>query len=204
MSHHCPHLQYLSIAFCCRQKRKERKQQRRLQRQNHQEEVEEGAEAQNVRKRLRREVTPSSLRLVVDCSFDNLMLLKVNGSGNSCGGSPTKCILRYDLRVWPSWPMILSCRQDVRKLHKQIQRCYAENRRALHPVQVSGYWLTDRQTSTSRDSPVWGITTPLCSPALSDKPGRTAETEHGWKGQRMGKLEGKHDSERWFTLIFSF
>lgn len=25
--------------------------------------------------------------------------------------------------------------KDVRKLHKQIQRCYAENRRALHPVQ---------------------------------------------------------------------
>lgn len=28
--------------------------------------------------------------------------------------------------------------QDVRKLHKQIQRCYAINRRAAHPVQVSG------------------------------------------------------------------
>ncbi|XP_078132273.1 tRNA methyltransferase 10 homolog A [Sander vitreus] len=82
-----------------KQKRKERKQQRRLQRHNHQEE--QGGEAQHVRKRPRREVTPSSLRLVVDCSFDNLMLSK-----------------------------------DVQKLHKQIQRCYAENRRALHPVQV--------------------------------------------------------------------
>ncbi|XP_070710933.1 tRNA methyltransferase 10 homolog A isoform X1 [Pempheris klunzingeri] len=82
-----------------KQKRKERKQQRRLQRQNHPDE--EGGEGQNVRKRPRREVTPSSLRLVVDCSFDNLMLIK-----------------------------------DVRKLHKQIQRCYAENRRALHPVQL--------------------------------------------------------------------
>ncbi|XP_041820995.1 RNA (guanine-9-)-methyltransferase domain-containing protein 2 isoform X3 [Chelmon rostratus] len=81
-----------------KQRRKERKQQRRLDRQNHQEE--EGGEGQNVRKRSRREVTPSSLRLVVDCSFDNLMLIK-----------------------------------DARKLHKQIQRCYAENRRALHPVQ---------------------------------------------------------------------
>ncbi|XP_070710934.1 tRNA methyltransferase 10 homolog A isoform X2 [Pempheris klunzingeri] len=81
------------------EKRKERKQQRRLQRQNHPDE--EGGEGQNVRKRPRREVTPSSLRLVVDCSFDNLMLIK-----------------------------------DVRKLHKQIQRCYAENRRALHPVQL--------------------------------------------------------------------
>ncbi|XP_044040754.1 RNA (guanine-9-)-methyltransferase domain-containing protein 2 isoform X1 [Siniperca chuatsi] len=88
-----------------KQRRKERKQQRRLQRQNHHhQEEEEGGEAQNVRKRPRREVTPSSLRLVVDCSFDNLMLLK-----------------------------------DVRKLHKQIQRCYAENRRASHPVQ---FYLT--------------------------------------------------------------
>lgn len=30
----------------------------------------------------------------------------------------------------------LCCVQDVKKLHKQIQRCYAENRKALHPVQV--------------------------------------------------------------------
>ncbi|XP_054456968.1 RNA (guanine-9-)-methyltransferase domain-containing protein 2 [Anoplopoma fimbria] len=86
-------------------KRKERKQQRRLQRHHHHhQEDEEGGEAQNARKRLRREVTPSSLRLVVDCSFDNLMLIK-----------------------------------DVRKLHRQVQRCYAENRRALHPVQ---FYLT--------------------------------------------------------------
>ncbi|XP_033507765.2 tRNA methyltransferase 10 homolog A isoform X2 [Epinephelus lanceolatus] len=85
-----------------KQRRKERKQQRRLQRDNHQEE--KGGEILNVRKRPRRDVTPSSLRLVVDCSFDNLMLIK-----------------------------------DVRKLHKQIQRCYAENRRALHPVQ---FYLT--------------------------------------------------------------
>ncbi|TDG99984.1 hypothetical protein EPR50_G00200400 [Perca flavescens] len=82
-----------------KQKRKERKQQRRLQRHNHPEE--QGGEAQHGRKRPRREGTPSSLRLVVDCSFDNLMLTK-----------------------------------DVQKLHKQIQRCYAENRRASHPVQV--------------------------------------------------------------------
>ncbi|XP_070786118.1 tRNA methyltransferase 10 homolog A [Enoplosus armatus] len=90
-----------------KQRRKDRKQQRRLQRQHHHHEEEEeegGGDAPSVRKRPRREVTPSSLRLVVDCSFDNLMLIK-----------------------------------DVRKLHKQIQRCYAENRRALHPVQ---FYLT--------------------------------------------------------------
>lgn len=79
-----------------KQRRKEKKLQRRLERQNNQDE--ERGESQ--RKRLRREVTPSSLRLVVDCSFDHLMLIK-----------------------------------DVSKLHKQIQRCYAENRRTLQPVQ---------------------------------------------------------------------
>lgn len=97
-----------------KQRRKERKQQRRLQRQNHQ----EGGEVQSARKRARREATPSSLRLVVDCSFDSLMLIK-----------------------------------DVRKLHKQIQRCYAENRRASHPVQ---FYLTSlggqlRQSMDEKD-----------------------------------------------------
>ncbi|XP_070849424.1 tRNA methyltransferase 10 homolog A [Chaetodon trifascialis] len=101
-----------------KQRRKERKQQRRLQRQNDHLEEEEGGETQNVRKRLRRDVKPSSLRLVVDCSFDDLMLIK-----------------------------------DVRKLHKQIQRCYAENRRALHPVQ---FYLTSlggqlRQSMDEKD-----------------------------------------------------
>ncbi|KAA8578971.1 hypothetical protein FQN60_007010 [Etheostoma spectabile] len=57
-----------------KQRRKEKKQQRRLQRTNHLEE--QGGEAQHMRKRPRREVAPSSLRLVVDCSFDNLMLTK--------------------------------------------------------------------------------------------------------------------------------
>ncbi|XP_078479867.1 tRNA methyltransferase 10 homolog A-like [Lampetra planeri] len=82
-----------------KQKRKERKQQRRLQRQTLLK-AEEGGDAPTARKCPRREMTPSSLRLVVDCSFDNLMLIK-----------------------------------DVHKLHKQIQRCYAENRRASQPVQ---------------------------------------------------------------------
>lgn len=97
-----------------KQRRKERKQQRRLQRQSHQ----EGGEVQSARKRARREATPSSLRLVVDCSFDSLMLIK-----------------------------------DVGKLHKQIQRCYAENRRASHPVQ---FYLTSlggqlRQSMDEKD-----------------------------------------------------
>lgn len=114
--------------LCRRQKRKDRKQQRRLQRQSQdkqEEEEKEGGVGQDFRKRPRREVVPSSLRLVVDCSFDNLMLMKVSICG-SCGGER-----RHALTSW-------FCCQDVRKLHKQIQRCYAINRRAQHPVQVSG------------------------------------------------------------------
>ncbi|KAK7910246.1 hypothetical protein WMY93_014930 [Mugilogobius chulae] len=82
-----------------KQKRKDRKQHRRLQRQNNQDDERTDVD-KNPRKRFRKEVTLSSVRLVVDCSFDSLMLMK-----------------------------------DVRKLHKQIQRCYATNRRAPHPVQ---------------------------------------------------------------------
>ncbi|XP_057712289.1 RNA (guanine-9-)-methyltransferase domain-containing protein 2 [Corythoichthys intestinalis] len=86
-----------------KQRRKDRKQQRRLERQNQ----EDGGDARDQRragKRPRQEAAPTSLRLLVDCSFDDLMLIK-----------------------------------DVRKLHKQIQRCYAENRRASRPVQ---FYLT--------------------------------------------------------------
>ncbi|XP_020843937.1 tRNA methyltransferase 10 homolog A isoform X1 [Phascolarctos cinereus] len=82
------------------QKRKERRQRRKLERQSHLESNSDGHD----RKRFRSEVVPSPLRLIVDCSFDNLMVSK-----------------------------------DIKKLHKQIQRCYAENRRASHPVQ---YYLT--------------------------------------------------------------
>ncbi|XP_028827847.1 tRNA methyltransferase 10 homolog A [Denticeps clupeoides] len=83
-----------------KQKRKERKQKRREEYQNQG----DGMVESTARKRQHLEPKPSSLRLVVDCSFDSLMVLK-----------------------------------DVRKLHKQIQRCYSENRRAQHPVQ---FYLT--------------------------------------------------------------
>ncbi|XP_030348533.1 tRNA methyltransferase 10 homolog A isoform X1 [Strigops habroptila] len=83
-----------------RQKRKEKRQKRKQERQSKLDSNNEG----NDRKRVRREVVPSTLRLIVDCSFDDLMVLK-----------------------------------DVKKLHKQIQRCYAENRKAFHPVQ---FYLT--------------------------------------------------------------
>lgn len=122
------HVSWQLILWICRQKRKDRKQQRRLQRQSQnkeEEEEKEGGIGQDFRKRPRREVVPSSLRLVVDCSFDNLMMMKVSSLWSHCRSRDTH---------WHFW---LSC-QDVRKLHKQIQRCYATNRRALHPVQVRG------------------------------------------------------------------
>ncbi|XP_069086338.1 tRNA methyltransferase 10 homolog A [Pleurodeles waltl] len=77
-------------------KRKEKRQKRKLERQSQT----EANVCSDSRKRIRRDVVPSTLRLFIDCSFDNLMASK-----------------------------------DVKKLHKQIQRCYSENRRAMHPVQ---------------------------------------------------------------------
>lgn len=56
-----------------RQKRKEKRQKRKLERQSKLDPSSEGSG----RKRMRREVVPSTLRLIVDCSFDDLMVLKV-------------------------------------------------------------------------------------------------------------------------------
>ncbi|XP_078425518.1 tRNA methyltransferase 10 homolog A-like isoform X2 [Cetorhinus maximus] len=80
-----------------KQKRKEKKLKRKLERQTQSKEACE----ESARKRFKRDVTPSNLRVALDCSFDSLMVLK-----------------------------------DVKKLHKQIQRCYAENRKAAHPVKM--------------------------------------------------------------------
>ncbi|XP_008050641.1 tRNA methyltransferase 10 homolog A [Carlito syrichta] len=83
-----------------KQKRKEKRKRKKLERQCQLESNSDG----NDRKRVRRHVVHSTLRLIIDCSFDDLMVLK-----------------------------------DIKKLHRQIQRCYSENRRALHPVQ---FYLT--------------------------------------------------------------
>ncbi|XP_069486825.1 tRNA methyltransferase 10 homolog A isoform X2 [Ambystoma mexicanum] len=81
-------------------KRKEKRQKRKEGRQS---QTEENINSDS-RKRIRRDVVPSTLRIMVDCSFDDIMALK-----------------------------------DVKKLNKQIRRCYSENRRAQHPVQ---FYLT--------------------------------------------------------------
>ncbi|XP_069834456.1 tRNA methyltransferase 10 homolog A isoform X2 [Dendropsophus ebraccatus] len=80
-----------------KQKRKEKRQKRKLVRQA---QLSQNAE-DHLSKRVRREIQPSIVRLIIDCSFDNLMAMR-----------------------------------DVKKLNKQIRRCYAENRRAIHPVQL--------------------------------------------------------------------
>lgn len=95
----------LFCALCCSQRRKERKQQRRLQRRNHQ--GEEEGEVQNARKRIRRELMPSAMRLVLDCSFDNLMPIKVNSWGISAEWMPYIYKLRSALCL--SWPQQSSC-----------------------------------------------------------------------------------------------
>lgn len=76
------------------------------------------------------------------------------------------CCTFQNLMKWGTDPPEQQCNlfislQDVSKLHKQIQRCYAENRRALHPVQVSACKVLTN-TWNCRDSPVcW------CKPPLS-------------------------------------
>ncbi|XP_031231498.1 tRNA methyltransferase 10 homolog A [Mastomys coucha] len=86
-----------------REQRKEKRKEKRKRKKLARRQLESNSDG-NDRKRTRRDVTRSSLRLIIDCSFDDLMVLK-----------------------------------DIKKLHKQIQRCYAENRRAPHPVQ---FYLT--------------------------------------------------------------
>lgn len=67
--------------FVClfRQKRKEKRQKRKLERQS----KSDSSSEVNDRKRMRREVVPSTLRLIVDCSFDDLMVLKVKETYSS-------------------------------------------------------------------------------------------------------------------------
>ncbi|KAH0500004.1 tRNA methyltransferase 10-like protein A [Microtus ochrogaster] len=83
-----------------KEKRKEKRKRKKLERQCQLESGSDGID----RNCILRNVVHSSLRLIIDCSFDDLMVLK-----------------------------------DIKKLHNQIHCCYAENRRASHPVQ---FYLT--------------------------------------------------------------
>ncbi|XP_015271447.1 PREDICTED: tRNA methyltransferase 10 homolog A, partial [Gekko japonicus] len=103
-----------------KKKRKEKHLKRKLERQSQLESSNEGS----IRKHMHRDIVPSTLRLIIDCSFDSLMEIK-----------------------------------DVKKLHKQIQRCYAENRKALHPVQFyltsHGGQLKDNMDETDKGWVNW-------------------------------------------------
>ena len=67
------HVLCLNCVLFHRQMCEEKRQKRLLERSTQEEEGAEGVS----RKRLRSEVQPSPLRLVVDCSFDSLMMFKV-------------------------------------------------------------------------------------------------------------------------------
>uniref|UniRef100_H3A667 tRNA methyltransferase 10 homolog A n=1 Tax=Latimeria chalumnae TaxID=7897 RepID=H3A667_LATCH len=70
-----------------KQKRKEKRQKRKLQQQAHSEETTEECP----RKRIRRDVVTSAVRVVIDCSFDSLMALKSWGAARQ---SLQMCALR--------------------------------------------------------------------------------------------------------------
>lgn len=50
---------------------------------------------------MRREVVPSTLRLIVDCSFDDLMVLKVKGTSDEPGLCNFPKYKLYVLRIFP-------------------------------------------------------------------------------------------------------
>uniref|UniRef100_A0A8D0C797 tRNA methyltransferase 10 homolog A n=1 Tax=Salvator merianae TaxID=96440 RepID=A0A8D0C797_SALMN len=104
--------------------RKQKRKEKRLKRKMVLQSQAESSSGESFRKRIHRDVVPSTLRLIIDCSFDKLMKLK-----------------------------------DVKKLHKQIQRCYAENRKALHPVQFyltsHGGQLKDNMNETDKGWVNW-------------------------------------------------
>ncbi|XP_064787777.1 tRNA methyltransferase 10 homolog A-like isoform X2 [Oncorhynchus masou masou] len=81
-----------------KQKRKEKRQKRSLERKT---QGDEGGEFVAGRKRLRKEVKPSSpLRLVIDCSFDNLMMFKFYLT--SLGGKLKQNMDKTD-EGWVNW-----------------------------------------------------------------------------------------------------
>ncbi|XP_027709137.1 tRNA methyltransferase 10 homolog A isoform X2 [Vombatus ursinus] len=79
-----------------KQKRKERRQRRRLERQSHLEPNSEGHD----RKRFRSEAVPSPLRLVVDCSFDSLMVSKYYLTSH---GGQLKKVMDENDKGWVNW-----------------------------------------------------------------------------------------------------
>lgn len=127
-----------------REQRKEKRKEKRKRKKLERRQLESNSDG-NDRKRVRRDVARSSLRLVIDCSFDDLMVLK-----------------------------------DIKKLHKQIQRCYAENRRASHPVQ---FYLTSHGGQLKKNMD---------------------ENDQGWVNWKDIHIKSEHYSELTFKQATSY
>ncbi|XP_056203880.1 tRNA methyltransferase 10 homolog A-like isoform X3 [Falco biarmicus] len=100
-----------------RQKRKEKRQKRKLERQSKLDSNNEG----NVRKRMRREVVPSTLRLIVDCSFDDLMVLKFYLTSH---GGQLKCNMNENDKGWVNWKDIQIRTEHYSELIKKEDLVY--------------------------------------------------------------------------------
>ncbi|KAM4050389.1 tRNA methyltransferase 10 homolog A isoform 2-T2 [Anomaloglossus baeobatrachus] len=79
-----------------KQKRKEKRQKRKLVRQA---QVTQNVE-DHLHKRVRREILPSNVRLVIDCSFDDLMALRLYLTSH--GGQLKSNMEEYD-KGWINW-----------------------------------------------------------------------------------------------------
>ncbi|KAM6071946.1 tRNA methyltransferase 10 homolog A isoform 4-T6 [Theristicus caerulescens] len=100
-----------------RQKRKEKRQKRKLERQSKLDSNNEG----NDRKRTRREVVPSTLRLIVDCSFDDLMVLKFYLTSH---GGQLKSNMNENDKGWVNWKDIQIRTEHYSELIKKEDLVY--------------------------------------------------------------------------------
>ncbi|XP_075356733.1 tRNA methyltransferase 10 homolog A isoform X2 [Mycteria americana] len=100
-----------------RQKRKEKRQKRKLERQSKLDSNNEG----NDRKRMRREVVPSTLRLIVDCSFDDLMVLKFYLTSH---GGQLKSNMNENDKGWVNWKDIQIRTEHYSELIKKEDLVY--------------------------------------------------------------------------------
>ncbi|XP_062430173.1 tRNA methyltransferase 10 homolog A isoform X2 [Rhea pennata] len=100
-----------------RQKRKEKRQKRKLERQSKLDPNNDG----NDRKRMRKEVVPSTLRLIVDCSFDDLMVLKFYLTSH---GGQLKNNMNENDKGWVNWKDIQIRTEHYSELIKKEDLVY--------------------------------------------------------------------------------
>ncbi|XP_048387043.1 RNA (guanine-9-)-methyltransferase domain-containing protein 2 isoform X2 [Stegostoma tigrinum] len=100
-----------------KQKRKEKKLKRKLERQTQYEERHE----ESAKKRFKRDATPSNLRVVLDCSFDSLMVLKMYLTSHS--GQLKKNMDEND-KGWVNWKGITVTTEHVSEAIKKEDLVY--------------------------------------------------------------------------------